>query len=164
MKNWLKNLLFVLFSFIFLGVGIFVAQFFIYKNGNPLKDPNFFARSPLDSTTMLSNSLPVDSTQSWTNDTLEVKEPIIKKETQKETFDEKIKSSGNYLVITGRFGKRLNANREVEKLKAMGYKNAYIFSESLIDVVSAGQFGKNEAKKIALELKNKGYDTIVKHK
>jgi hypothetical protein len=72
MKNWLKNLLFVLFSFVFLGIGIFVAQLFINEKGNPLNDPNFLAHTPVDSTPV-SNSLLVDSTQNWMNDTVQVK-------------------------------------------------------------------------------------------
>lgn len=163
MKNWLKNLLFVLFSFVFLGIGIFVAQLLINEKGNPLKDPSFLANSPIDSTT-ISTSFPFDSTQILTNDTVQINEPFIKKEPKKEIFDREIKSSGDYLVIIGIFGERANANIEVKKLKNIGYKSAYRFSKSSMDLVSAGQFGKQEAEKIALELKNKGYETIVKRK
>ena len=163
MKNWLKNLLFVLFSFIFLGIGIFVAQIFINEKGNQLKDPNFLATSPIDST-IISTSFPSDSTQIWTDDTIQIDEPIIKRETKEETFDKEIKLSSDYLVIIGIFGERSNANREVKKLKDIGYKSAYRFSKSSMDLVSVGQFGKQEAEKIALELRNKGYETIVKHK
>ena len=76
MKNWLKNLLFVLFSFVFLGVGMLIANIFVHEKGNPLKDPNFLAEASIDSTT-LTSSLPVDSTDGWLGDTFQVPEPIV---------------------------------------------------------------------------------------
>ena len=164
MKNWIKNLLFVLFSFVFLGIGIFVAQLFIHEKGNPLKDPNFLADATVDSTSA-PNSLPIDSTEIWTNDTVQLNKPVTKKkETEKEIFDTEIKSTGDYLIIIGIFGKRSNANREVKKLRAMGYTSAYLFSKLSMDMVSAGQFKKKEAEKIALILKSKGYKTVVKRR
>lgn len=161
MKNWLKNLLFVLFSFVFLGVGILVAQLFINEKGNPLKDPNFLADALVDSSPV-SNSLSVDSTRGWINDTVQMKEITIEKEIKKEVGDKEIKSLGDYLVIIGVFRKESNAIREVKKLRTMGYTSAYLFSKSSMYEVSVGQFGKKKAKKIGLELKNKGYETRVK--
>ena len=72
MKSWLKNLLFVLFSFVFLGIGMFVAQLFSNEKGNPLNDPNFLVHTAADSTPT-SNSLLVNSIQDWMNDTVQVK-------------------------------------------------------------------------------------------
>jgi cell division septation protein DedD len=163
MKNWLKNLLFVIFSFAFLGVGMLIANIFIHEKGNPLKDPNFLADTPPD-TTSISASLPIDSTQGWMGDTVEVKDEYVKKEPQKEAFIDTPKSSGDYDVVIGIFGERSNANRQVKKLKELGYNNAYSFSKLSMDVVSAGQFEKEEAQKIAEDLKDKGFEAIAKHR
>jgi cell division septation protein DedD len=170
MKNWLKNLLFVLFSFVFLGVGMLVANLFIHEKGNPLKDPNFLAENPIDSTTITS-SLPVDSTDGWLGDTVQVPEPIVKSpkseiklEPIKDSFTDTPKHSGDYDVVIGIFGERSNANKQIKKLKDFGYDNAYSFMKSSMDVVSAGQFNKSEAQKIASDLNDKGFDAIVKRR
>ena len=77
MKNWLKNLLFVLFSFVFLGVGMVVAEFFIREKGNPLKDPNFLADTPPDTTVIAKNIVP-DSTEGWgTDSSITVAKPLL---------------------------------------------------------------------------------------
>jgi cell division septation protein DedD len=162
MKNWLKNILFVLFSFVFLGVGMVVAEFFIREKGNPLKDPNFLVDTPADTTAVVTKNT-TDSTDGWESDSsLTLAKPLL--ETKKESFVENRKTQhGDYQVIIGIFGERSNANREVKKLKAMGYDEAYSFSKLSMDVVSAGLFQKSEAEKIASELKDKGFDAIVKH-
>ncbi len=173
MKNWLKNLLFVLFSFVFMGVGILIANIFIKEKGNPLKDPNFLADIPADST-MIKSSLPVDSTDGWMGDTAQVSEPVVKTPstiiTFHETSDEikptaeEPKRKRDYDVVIGIFGERLNANKQVKKLQDFGYNHAYSYSKLSMDVVSAGQFDKDEAQKIASNLKDKGFDAIVKHR
>ena len=170
MKNWLKNLLFVIFSFVFLGFGMVVANIFIQQKGNPLKDPNFLADTPTDSTALIS-SLPVDSTDGWLGDTVQVPEPVakipkpeIKTEPVKESFTNTPKRPGDYDVVIGIFGERSNANRQVKKLKEFGYNDAYSYSKLSMDVVSAGQFDKNEAQKIASDLSGKGFDAIVKRR
>ncbi|MEY4538355.1 MAG: hypothetical protein RLZZ306_112 [Bacteroidota bacterium] len=170
MKNWLKNLLFVIFSFVFLGVGMIVANIFIKEKGNPLKDPNFLADAPTDSSTVIA-SLPVDSTDGWLGDTVQVPEPVakiakpeIKTESINETFTDAHKPSGDYDVVIGIFGERSNANRQIKKLKESGYNEAYSYSKSSMDVVSAGKFDRNEAQKIASDLNNKGFDAIVKRR
>ena len=170
MKNWLKNLLFVLFSFVFLGVGILVANIFIKEKGNPLKDPNFLAETPVDST-MLTSSLPVDSTDGWLGDTVQVPEPVVKTpepiakvEPEKESFITEPKQSGDYDVVIGIFGERSNVNKQVKKLKEIGYDNAYSYSKLSMNVVSAGQFTKKEAQKIASNLNSKGFDAVVKRR
>jgi hypothetical protein len=177
MKNWLKNLLFVIFSFVFLGVGMLVANIFIKEKGNPLKDPNFLVDIPTDST-KLNASLPIDSTDGWIGDTVQVPEPVVnipssnssipeakvKIEPKKESFVSEPKRSGDYDVVIGIFGERSNANRQVKKLKEFGYNDAYSYSKLSMDVVSAGQFAKNEAQKIASDLNGKGFDAIVKRR
>jgi cell division septation protein DedD len=170
MKNWLKNLLFVIFSFVFLGFGMLVANIFIREKGNPLKDPNFLAEVSMDSTTLIP-SLPADSTDGWLGDTVqvpepmvEVKKPEVKKEPIKESFTDTTKPSGDYDVVIGIFGERSNANRQIKKLKDFGYNDAYSYSKSSMNVVSAGQFDKNEAQKIASDLNDKGFDAIVKRR
>ena len=162
MKNWLKNLLFVLFSFVFLGVGMVVAEFFIREKGNPLKDPNFLVDSPVDTTIITKNIVPA-STEGWETDSANIiVKPLLG--TKKESFVKDNKSQRiDYQVIIGIFGKRSNANREVKKLKAMGYNEAFSFSKLSMDVVSAGLYQKSEAEKVASELKNKGFNAIVKH-
>ncbi|PWK17440.1 sporulation related protein [Arcicella aurantiaca] len=161
MKNWLKNLLFVLFSFIFLGFGMLVAEIFIREKGNPLKDPNFLAQTPSDTVT-ITNITTLDSTQGWINDTIDLSEPAPQNTENKQVIT-KSSEQKDYLVITGMYGQKANANREVKKLKDFGYSEAHSFRKSSMDAVSAGYFGKEEAENIASELKNKGFQAIVKH-
>jgi ribosomal protein L7/L12 len=161
MKNWLKNLLFVLFSFIFLGLGMLVAEIFIRKNGNPLKDPNFLAEAPAD-TVNITNITSIDSTQGWVNDTIDLSSTTTQNSENKEVT-KKIDTKKEYLVITGMFGQKANANREIQKLKGLGYDEAYSFLKSSMNAVSAGHFSKDEAQNIASELKKKGFQTIIKH-
>ena len=170
MKNWLKNLLFVIFSFVFLGVGMLVANIFIEEKGNPLKDPNFLAETPADSITLIA-SLPIDSTDGWMGDTVQVPEPMVKTpeaetktEPIKESFTNSPRRSGDYDVVIGIFGEQSNANRQVKKLKEFGYNDAYSYLKSSMNVVSAGKFDKNEAKKIASDLNDKGFDAIIKRR
>jgi cell division septation protein DedD len=162
MKNWLKNLLFVLFSFIFLGLGILVAEIFIREKGNPLKDPNFLASTPDTDTLSVTNITTLDSTQGWVNDTIDLSEPLPQNTESKQVITNSIEKK-DYLVITGMYGQKANANREVQKLKDYGYSEAHSFRKSSMDAVSAGYFGKEEAENIASELKNKGFQAIVKH-
>jgi cell division septation protein DedD len=162
MKNWLKNLLFVLFSFVFLFVGMVVAEFFIREKGNPLKDPNFLADIPADTTVITRNIIP-DSTEGWETDSVVVIEKPLPEPKKEIIVENKKPQSGDYHVIIGIFGERSNANREVKKLKALGYSEAHTYSKSSMDVVSAGLFQKSEAESIASELKDKGFDAIVKH-
>ncbi len=163
MKNWLKNLLFVLFSFVFLGVGMVVAEFFIREKGNPLKDPNFLGDIPTDTIIVAKNIVP-DSTHGWEVDSMNtIAKPLL--ETKRESIvEEKKMQKGDYQVIIGIFGERANANRALKKLKSMGYEGAYSFSKNSMDVVCAGLYQKSEAEKVASELKNKGFDAIVKYK
>jgi hypothetical protein len=163
MKNWLKNLLFVIFSFIFLGVGILIANIFIREKGNPLKDPNFLVDNSVDSTT-LTASLPIDSTDGWLGDTVQVPEPVAKQKPIKEVTNESPIQVGDYDVVIGIFGERSNTNRQLKKLKDLGFGNAYSYSKSTRSVVSAGRFTKIEAQRIASGLQNKGFDAIVKHR
>lgn len=162
MKNWLKNLIFVLFSFVFLGVGMGVAELLIREKGNPIKDPNFLADIPHDTTVVAKNIVP-DSTEGWeTNSAVTIDKPLF--EVKRENFVEQKKpQKADYQVIIGIFGKPSNANREVKKLKSLGYHEAFSFSKLSMDVVSAGLFQKSEAERIASELKNKGFDAIIKH-
>jgi cell division septation protein DedD len=161
MKNWLKNLLFVLFSFVFLGVGMVVAEFFIREKGNPLKDPNFLAETPADTTVIISN-ITIDSTEGWEADSVIAIEKPLPEPKKEIRVEEKKPQSGDYQVIIGIFGERSNANREVKKLKALGYSEARTYAKSSMDVVSAGLFDKSGAEQVASELKNKGFDAIIK--
>ena len=170
MKNWLKNLLFVLFSFVFLGVGILIANIFVKEKGNPLKDPTFLAETPVDSSALIA-SLSIDSTDGWLGDTVQVPEPIVKVqepiakvESEKKAFVAEPKHSRDYDVVIGIFGERSNANRQIKKLKDIGYDNAYSYSKLSMNIVSAGKFEKNEAQKIAANLNEKGFSAIVKHR
>lgn len=143
-------------------VGMVVAEFFIRKNGNPLKDPNFLADASSDTMVIAKNIVP-DSTEGWGTDSINViTKPLS--ETKKESFVEEKKSqTGDYQVIIGIFGERSNANREVKRLKAMGYNDAFSFSKLSMDVVCAGLFSETEAEKISSKLKSKGFDAVVKH-
>ena len=160
MKNWLKNLLFVLFSFIFLGVGMVVAEFFIREKGNPLKDPNFLAETMPD-TTVVAKNIVSDSTDGWQTDSvITIAKPSL--ETKKESIvAERKLQMGDYQVIIGIFSERSNAKREVEKLKTLGYHDAFSISKLSKSVVSAGLYQKSKAEMVASELKNKGFDAGV---
>lgn len=162
MKNWLKNLLFVLFSFVFSGVGMVVAEFFIREKGNPLKDPNFLLDTPTDTIVIVKNIVP-DSTEAWETDSVKIiTKPLLETKRENIVREKKIQT-GDYQVIIGIFSELSNANREVKKLKSMGYDDASSFSKLSRHVVSAGLYQKSEAEKIASELKNRGFDVIIKH-
>lgn len=167
MKNWLKNLLFVLFSFVFLGVGMLIANILIQQKGNPLKDPNFLAETAVDSMSTIA-SLPIDSTDGWLGDTIQVPELIVeipKSEVNKQQLlAQHEENLGEYDVVIGMFEERSNANKQIRKLKEFGFDNAYSYSKSSMNVVSAGKFEKLEAQKIASNLNNKGFEAIVKHR
>ncbi len=163
MKNWLKNLLFVIFSFVFLGVGMVVAEIFIREKGNPLKDPNFLAEPPADTT----SSFPIDSTQGWMGDTVTIDDKYIKKEqlTEKaKPSNTKMTVTGDYDVVVGMYGEKANAERQIKKLKELGYQNAYSYLKASMSVVSAGQYNEDEAQKIKTKLENQGFDTNVKRR
>lgn len=163
MKNWLKNLLFVMFSFVFLGVGILIANIFIHEKGNPLKDPNFLVGNSIDSTA-LTASLPIDSPDGWLGDTIQVPELVAKTQPIKKPFIDSPKQQGDYDVVIGIFGERSNANKQLKKLKDLGFDNAYSYPKLSMTVVSAGQFVQKEAQLIASDLHTKGFDAIIKRR
>lgn len=161
MKNWLKNLLFVIFSFVFLGIGILVANIFIYEKGNPLKDPNFLVDNSIDSTTSTS-LLSIDSTNDYRKNI--VPESVAKKQPIEESSINSSKQLRDYDVVVGIFGELPNASRQLKKLKNLGFDKAYSYSKSSLTVISAGQFTRTEAQRIALDLHNQGFDAMVKHR
>ena len=139
-----------------------VAEFFIREKGNPLKDPNFLVDTPTDTTAVVTKNT-LDSTDGWEADSsITLAKPLSEKK-EESIIESKKLQRGDYQVIVGIFGERSNANREVKKLKAMGYNDAFSFSKLSMDVVSAGLFQKSEAEQVASELKDKGFDAIVKH-
>lgn len=172
MKNWFKNLLFVLFSFVFLGLGVLIAELLIREKGNPLKDPDFLADSPIDTNTLDTTTIlpSIDSTQYWKkSSTIALPPPTqkLQKTAYKKPKNVRIITKPNhkkaYLVITGMFRQKANMSREIKKLKAMGYTDAYSFSRLSLNAVSAGHFEKAEAQKVVASLKRKGFQAIVKH-
>ena len=163
MKNWLKNLLFVIFSFAFLGAGMVVAEVFIREKGNPLKDPNFLAEPPPDTT----SSFPVDSTQGWMGDTVKIDDKYIKKDELKEqanSSNTKMNTTGEYDVVIGIYGERANADRQIKKLRELGYSSAYSYSKASMNVVSAGQYSEEEAKQIKSKLENQDFEANLKRR
>lgn len=172
MKNWFKNLLFVLFSFVFLGLGVLIAELLIREKGNPLKDPDFLTDNSVDTNTLDTTTIlpSIDSTQYWKkSSTISLPPPTqklqktVSKKPKIERFIPKSNHKKAYLVITGMFRQKANMNREIKKLKAMGYTNAYSFSRLSLNAVSAGHFEKAEAQKVVAALKRKGFQAIVKH-
>lgn len=145
-----------------MGVGMVVAEFFIREKGNPLKNPNFLTDTPPDTVRVAKNIVP-DSTEGWETDSVVTPvKPVIK--TEEQSIDPQSKPQpGDYQVITGIFSERTNANREVQRLKSLGYSGAFSFSKLSKNVVSAGLYQSLEAKRVASELKNKGFDVIIKH-
>lgn len=160
MKNWLKNLLFVVFSFVFLGVGILIANILIHERGNPLRDPDFLTDNSVNSTTLP----PLDSTAGRLGDTIQVPELVAKKPPTPQSFTESPKQEKDYDVVVGIFGQRSNADKHLKKLKNLGFDNAYSYSKSSKNVVSAGQFAKIKAQRVALDLHDKGFETILKRR
>jgi cell division septation protein DedD len=172
MQNWFKNLLFVLFSFVFLGLGVLMAELLIREKGNPLKDPEFLTNSPVDTNTLDTTTIlpSIDTSQYWKKSSTIALPPTtqkLQKTVSKKPKIVRIIPKPNhkkaYLVITGMFRQKANMIREIKKLKAMGYKNAYSFSRLSLNAVSAGHFEKAEAQKVASALKRKGLQAIVKH-
>ena len=73
-----------------------------------------------------------------------------------------------YRVQTGAFGSKINAEKYLEKIKALddtiqaGYKNAYIRYIDRLYKVQVGAFGKKEnADKVVKDLKEKGYSAFI---
>lgn len=61
MKNWSQNLLFILFSFLFMGLGMLLADFYIKRNGNPFKQERSVAVSISEELYASRNEYPNDS-------------------------------------------------------------------------------------------------------
>ena len=110
------------------------------------------------------SSLPIDSTDGWLGDTVQVPEPEMRKAPLKDSSNDISQKPGDYDVVIGIFGEYSNANKQIKKLKDFGYDNAYSFKKSSMNVVSAGRFDKNEAQKIASDLNDKGFDAVVKRR
>ena len=125
--------------------------------------PNFLVDTPTDTTIIAKNIVP-DSTEGWETDSVAtITKPSTEAKRNSGSITQTKHQHGDYQVIIGIFSKKINANREVEKLKALGYHDAFSFSKLSKNVVSAGLYQKLEAEKTASELKNKGFDVIIKH-
>lgn len=179
MKNWSQNLLFILFSFLFMGLGMLLADFYIQRNGNPFKQQTSYVASPADalgannnaypSVSNTSNTLEEDTTSLQSavseSETAPVAAPVEKaKEPIKEVQEEEAGNDGNTYVVTGVFGKEANAKAMISKLKNLGYSHAFGFPRKKLTAVTAGAFSEKEARKIKSRLESKGLDAVVMEK
>jgi cell division septation protein DedD len=74
-------------------------------------------------------------------------------------------TTGAYLAITGSFSNPDNADRMVDKLKKMGYRDAEVIISSASDnfIVTAGRYNdKAAADQVVAGLKARGVDSYVK--
>jgi len=177
MKNWSQNLLFILFSFLFMGLGMLLADFYIQRNGNPFKQQTNYLASPADALGANDNAYPAVSNTSLDEDTTSLQSavseneaapvatPVEKiKEPAKEIQEEQGGDDGNTYVVTGVFGKEANAKAMISKLKNLGYSHAFGFPRKKLTAVTAGAFSEKEARKVKSRLESKGLDAVVMEK
>lgn len=88
-----------------------------------------------------------------------------KNETQAKPRD--YDSSGGYLVISGSFKQKSNAEAQVRRLKKAGYNNSEVttFNRGALAVAMVDRFSSYEdAERLLSELKSKGFDAFIKKK
>ncbi len=76
-------------------------------------------------------------------------------------------SSGEFLVISGSFKQKSNADAQVRRLKKAGYDNSEVttFNRGALAVAMVDRFDSyQEAERLVAELKSKGFDAFVKRK
>jgi hypothetical protein len=85
------------------------------------------------------------------------------KEVSHEEAEESGRSGSTY-VVTGVFGKEVNAKAMIKKLKNFGYSHAFGFPRKKLTAVTAGTFSEKEAREVKSRLENKGLDAVVMEK
>lgn len=168
MKNWQKNLLFVLFSFLFSAIGIVFAKLYIRKNGNPLKQSDVIIVANTDTLGSVQSS--IDTTTNWqqpSNTTNPTPLPALEQNTSASIESAPTSSfeasQGQYLVIVGRFKQTNNANNALAQLKSLGYTNAFPFKKAGLINISAGHFSKSEAQSIIEKLSTNNINAVISH-
>ena len=112
---------------------------------------------------------PVDDTSlSEDTESLDAEEDDLEEEEQPDSFDSSAGSSGRYMVLAGSFSVRGNAERQVRKLKRLGYDEAgvEVFDRGAYAVVLVNRFESlTDAKSLVKELKSEhGISSFVKKK
>jgi cell division septation protein DedD len=135
MKKQFANLLII--AIVSLPLGMVFSYFYIQQYGNPLRPP------------ILQNigAIATDSTD-VEDISLNPNEPSTKKSVQPNTVnpspvEPEATVADEYLVITGVFKSQENADKEIKRLKSMGYKTAYSYtspSNPKLKIVCAGKF------------------------
>jgi cell division septation protein DedD len=156
MKKQFANLLII--AMVSLPLGVISSYFYIQQYGNPLRPP------------ILQNigAMATDSTD-IEDISLNPNEPSTKKTVQPSAVNlspiEPVTTvADEYLVITGVFKSQENADKEIKRLKGMGYKTAYSYpspSNPKLKIVCAGKFADSKARNAAKSLKDKGVDAFV---
>lgn len=159
MKNWSQNLLFILFSFLFMGLGMLLADFYIKRNGNPFKQDRSVAaaisddlyvgrnESSADSTTITSSSATLDSS---VKTQLSKSGKTLKEETSNEQKNNASPATLPQTVLEKKQEKNItNVVKEEEQSKENSTGNMYVIT---------GVFGKeSNAKAMIQKLKHFGY-------
>lgn len=156
MKNWSQNLLFILFSFLFMGLGMLLADFYIKRNGNPFKQQqneslSLQAENPYttDSSGVLGDSSTSPLTASGANAPSTLEEATNMAASKTETPASQ-KSSRDSDVTSTESTER--------KVKEVSHEEAEESGRSGSTYVVTGVFGKEaNAKAMIKKLKNFGY-------
>lgn len=154
MKNWSQNLLFILFSFLFMGLGMLLADFYIKRNGNPFKQQqneslSLQAENPYttDSSGVLGDSSTSPLTASGENAPSTLEEATNMAASKTETSQ---KSSKDADATSTESAER--------KVKEVSHEEAEESGRNGSTYVVTGVFGKEaNAKAMIKKLKNFGY-------
>ncbi len=159
MKKQFANLLII--AMVSLPLGMLFSYLYIQQYGNPLRPP------------ILQNigAMSTDSTD-VEDISLNPNEPSTKKSVQPNAVNPSPVApdagvSEEYLVITGVFKSQENADKEIKRLKGLGYQTAYSYpspSNPKLKIVCAGKFADSKARNAAKSLKDKGVEAFIDKK
>jgi cell division septation protein DedD len=159
MKKQFANLLII--AMVSLPLGMLFSYLYIQQYGNPLRPP------------ILQNigAMATDSTD-VEDISLNPNEPSTKKSVQPSALNSSPAApdasvADEYLVITGVFKSQENADKEIKRLKGLGYKTAYSYpspSNPKLKIVCAGKFADSKARNAAKSLKDKGVEAFIDKK
>ena len=154
MKNWSQNLLFILFSFLFMGLGMLLADFYIKRNGNPFKQQQ-------------NESLPLQAENPYTTDSSGVlgdssTSPLTASgENAPSTLEEATTMAASKTETSQKSSKDADATSTESterKVKEVSHEEAEESGRNGSTYVVTGVFGKEaNAKAMIKKLKNFGY-------
>lgn len=154
MKNWSQNLLFILFSFLFMGLGMLLADFYIKRNGNPFKQQqneslSLQAENPYatDSSEVFGDSSTSPLTGSGENAPSTLEEATNMAASKTETSQKSSKDAD-----------ATSTESTERKVKEVSHEEAEESGRNGSTYVVTGVFGKEaNAKAMIKKLKNFGY-------